>query len=307
MSDQGSFGNRRKKPKPRERPVGFKDRDFVRESYPETAWSGRGSSSDNTTGGKTPIILAKPDAIDTPKQIASPVTEGIKLRSGFPSDGNSSTPGSPSAGSIMETAKSGRAETYKPYAAMSQSKYGLGKSPQAGDTMSNLKDRSSGMKKPIKMLDGSLHWSDAGTDELKDQTDFLVVGVLGMQGVGKSTILSFLAGNKPFENHKKYTFPLQTQDVKERTGHMTAGIDMFVTAEQMILLDAQPILSPSILEQCIYHNVKYQRNITVRTTVLKCSLCKLQLSFSVFAILFSLYKTGPRTRTFLDSYNQLRC
>ncbi len=31
---------------------------------------------------------------------------------------------------------------------------------------------------------------------LLDQTDFLVVGVLGLQGVGKSTILSLLAGNE---------------------------------------------------------------------------------------------------------------
>ena len=30
---------------------------------------------------------------------------------------------------------------------------------------------------------------------LLDQTDFLVVGVLGLQGSGKSTIMSLLAGN----------------------------------------------------------------------------------------------------------------
>ena len=30
---------------------------------------------------------------------------------------------------------------------------------------------------------------------LLDQTDFLVVGVIGLQGSGKSTIMSFLAGN----------------------------------------------------------------------------------------------------------------
>ena len=32
---------------------------------------------------------------------------------------------------------------------------------------------------------------------LVDQTDFLVIGVIGGQGVGKSTILSLLAGNSP--------------------------------------------------------------------------------------------------------------
>lgn len=33
---------------------------------------------------------------------------------------------------------------------------------------------------------------------LLDQTDFLVVGVIGPQGVGKSTILSVLGGAGPF-------------------------------------------------------------------------------------------------------------
>lgn len=37
---------------------------------------------------------------------------------------------------------------------------------------------------------------------LLDQTDFLTVGVLGSQGVGKSTLLSLLAGNNPSDPHK---------------------------------------------------------------------------------------------------------
>jgi len=37
---------------------------------------------------------------------------------------------------------------------------------------------------------------------LLDQHDFLVIGVLGTQGVGKSTILSALAGNE----RTKYVF-----------------------------------------------------------------------------------------------------
>jgi len=35
---------------------------------------------------------------------------------------------------------------------------------------------------------------------LLDQHDFLVIGVLGAQGVGKSTVMSALAG----DNRKKY-------------------------------------------------------------------------------------------------------
>ena len=41
---------------------------------------------------------------------------------------------------------------------------------------------------------------------LLDQTDFFVVGVLGLQGSGKSTILSLLAGNNPTDNIRFISF-----------------------------------------------------------------------------------------------------
>ena len=37
---------------------------------------------------------------------------------------------------------------------------------------------------------------------LTDQTDYLVIGVLGLQGVGKSTILSLIAGTNVLESNK---------------------------------------------------------------------------------------------------------
>ena len=37
---------------------------------------------------------------------------------------------------------------------------------------------------------------------LVDQTNFLVVGIVGPQGVGKSTILSMLAGTSPFTDSR---------------------------------------------------------------------------------------------------------
>ena len=38
---------------------------------------------------------------------------------------------------------------------------------------------------------------------LLDQTDFLVVGVIGPQGAGKSTVLSVVAGAGPFSRFVK--------------------------------------------------------------------------------------------------------
>eukprot|EP00731_Ephydatia_muelleri_P009456 Em0005g42a len=52
------------------------------------------------------------------------------------------------------------------------------------------------MSYAIKLVDKSLHWEDRGIDNLVDQGDFLVVGVLGKEGVGKSTIMSLLAGTR---------------------------------------------------------------------------------------------------------------
>lgn len=37
---------------------------------------------------------------------------------------------------------------------------------------------------------------------LRDQTDMLVVGVLGLQGSGKSTIMSLLSANTPEEDQR---------------------------------------------------------------------------------------------------------
>ena len=110
--------------------------------------------------------------------------------------------------------------------------------------------------KTVKMLDSSLHWIDEGIELLQDQNDFMVVGVIGMQGVGKSTILSIISGNHFKESQKMFLFKQQTPEVKERASHMTNGIDMAVTNERLILLDTQPILSSSFLEQSIPYDRK---------------------------------------------------
>ena len=37
---------------------------------------------------------------------------------------------------------------------------------------------------------------EVSPDLLLDQTDFLVVGCIGLQGVGKSTVMSLIAGSE---------------------------------------------------------------------------------------------------------------
>lgn len=53
------------------------------------------------------------------------------------------------------------------------------------------------MTTPVKLLDlETLSLVDNCLEYLSDQSDFLVVGIAGYQGVGKSTIISLLADPK---------------------------------------------------------------------------------------------------------------
>lgn len=46
-----------------------------------------------------------------------------------------------------------------------------------------------------KFMDENMQLSESALEFLCDQQDFLVVGCLGLQGVGKSTIMSLLTSN----------------------------------------------------------------------------------------------------------------
>jgi protein SMG9 len=52
------------------------------------------------------------------------------------------------------------------------------------------------MKSSVKLLDDLLQFSEISLEYLLDQSEFLVIGCIGLQGVGKSTIMSLLAGNE---------------------------------------------------------------------------------------------------------------
>lgn len=50
------------------------------------------------------------------------------------------------------------------------------------------------MKAPVKLIDDYMQFMNEGLSNcLIEQTDFLVIGCLGLQGVGKSTIMSDIA------------------------------------------------------------------------------------------------------------------
>ncbi|XP_078378870.1 nonsense-mediated mRNA decay factor SMG9-like isoform X2 [Oculina patagonica] len=111
-----------------------------------------------------------------------------------------------------------------------------------------------GAPQVVKLLDENLQWNDSALEILLDQTDFLVVGVIGPQGVGKSTVLSVLGGAGPFSDSRTPLFPVQSRQVQEDGINQTSGIDMTVTQERVILLDTQPLLSAALLDRLIHHD-----------------------------------------------------
>jgi hypothetical protein len=117
------------------------------------------------------------------------------------------------------------------------------------------------MTNAVRLLDENLQWCDGLQEYLIDQNDFLVIGVLGKRGVGKSTLMSLLVnggggeggggGGGGFggsENNNKHNsskqrsndvFSKASRDSNELGQHKTSGIQAFVTNERTILLDVQ--------------------------------------------------------------------
>ncbi|KAI4496165.1 hypothetical protein M0802_008032 [Mischocyttarus mexicanus] len=99
------------------------------------------------------------------------------------------------------------------------------------------------MTNSVKFMDENMQLSESALEYLCDQQDFLVVGCLGKQGVGKSTIMSLLSSN-----YKDEIFRIQDLFHQEGSTNCTSGIDFFVTKNRVIYLDTQPILSVSVVD-----------------------------------------------------------
>ncbi|KAL1458575.1 hypothetical protein WDU94_008713 [Cyamophila willieti] len=96
----------------------------------------------------------------------------------------------------------------------------------------------------VKLIDDNLEFHTGSLQSfLTEQTDFTVIGVIGLQGSGKSTILSHLVRNTDCR-----IFPVQSEANMLECSHCTTGLDIYVSNNRLILLDTQPILSPSLMD-----------------------------------------------------------
>ncbi|XP_030757386.1 protein SMG9-like isoform X2 [Sitophilus oryzae] len=144
------------------------------------------------------------------------------------------------------------------------------------------------MKQSIKLIDDGIINTEHLQDYLQENNNFLVIGVIGGQGVGKSTLLNMLTETELTEKYKQKLFKLQSEallksenDVTipvqyledtylnddlifkaETIGNVvnctnaTEGIDIYVSADRVIFLDCQPILSVGTLVNLLENNNK---------------------------------------------------
>jgi hypothetical protein len=79
---------------------------------------------------------------------------------------------------------------------------------------------------------------ERGASLFGDGTSFLVVGVVGRVGVGKSTLASLLLA--------RADFAVRSVQDQLAARHCTVGVDVAVSADRVIVLDMQPMLCASL-------------------------------------------------------------
>ncbi|OVA02824.1 hypothetical protein BVC80_9095g15 [Macleaya cordata] len=84
---------------------------------------------------------------------------------------------------------------------------------------------------------------------LTENTDFTVIGIIGPPVVGKSTILNEIYGFDGNSSGMLPPFATQSEETRAMARHSTVGIELRVSSERLILLDTQPIFSPSVLAE----------------------------------------------------------
>ncbi|KAL1924104.1 uncharacterized protein VTP21DRAFT_7139 [Calcarisporiella thermophila] len=130
-------------------------------------------------------------------------------------------------------------------------------------------------KKPMRLMSdiGKVNYETL-VKSLVDQPGYYAVGVLGKQGVGKSSILS------AFCPSPSKAFAIQPPEFQLSGLHKTQGIDIYITPERIILLDTQPILSLSVLERALKHEAMVE-NLGPEVWL---ELHSLQLAILLFSI-----------------------
>lgn len=78
---------------------------------------------------------------------------------------------------------------------------------------------------------------------------FSVISAIGLDGVGKSSVLNLIAGKEVFRVHHKNSSSYSERPLR----HRTKGIDLHITKERLFLLDSQVIIGNCVpILKCFY-------------------------------------------------------
>ena len=132
-----------------------------------------------------------------------------------------------------------------PVAITSQSKQTKKESPPRKNSSRKNSNRNSNSSDVVKCITPTLRFPRPSPlhDRLRDSSLNLVVGTLGFQGSGKSTVLSSLAS---LTSSKNNIFKAQSKKKRFMCSHETLSVHAYVSPEDRVLfLDSQSILSTS--------------------------------------------------------------
>nr|CAG4642086.1 EOG090X0EPT [Eurycercus lamellatus] len=105
------------------------------------------------------------------------------------------------------------------------------------------------MTEPVKLLNEELGFQNSLLEYLSDDQDFLVIGCVGSQWSGKSSLLSHLAASNCSHFVKQTFFNIANPGVQMKGAVGTVGLDVYITSDRVIWLDCQPLLSAALAER----------------------------------------------------------
>lgn len=117
---------------------------------------------------------------------------------------------------------------------------------------------------PIDIITNHYHLNTSAFSYLNDlNVNFFVVGIIGCQGVGKSTFLNLLCPmNKDVDVQQFYfkdkegVFRTCPKDNSFSATPTTEGIQMYITGNRTILLDCSPVLcNPYMKKECVQSEI----------------------------------------------------
>lgn len=135
------------------------------------------------------------------------------------------------------------------------------------------------MKSPISIISDHYQIQNHVQDCLiETNTDFVVIGIIGTQGSGKSFILNMLSDDAVEVNDIEYvnkllrgrcgTFTMRNH-LKDPLSNMpaTEGIQMFITRHRTIFLDCSPILCNPYKKEAIFNELDDLKMVIFLLTV----------------------------------------